>query len=95
VDLSSNALTRNPADQRIAPFLDLFAGELEEEAGQRVAQHVRQALLTRQSQSEAEVVSATKAPLLVVHRAFALLEAEGPYIIERLKGLGQVISRRM
>jgi hypothetical protein len=95
VDLSSNSLIRNAADQRIDPFLDLFACELEEEAVQRVAQHVRQALLTRQSQSEAEVVSATRAPLRVVRRAFALLEAEGPYIVERLRGLGQVISRRM
>jgi hypothetical protein len=95
VDLSNSALTCNPADQRITPFLDLFAGELEEEAVQRVAQHVRQALLARQSQSEAEVVSATKASLPVVQGAFALLEAEGPYVIERMRGLGRVISRRM
>jgi hypothetical protein len=95
VDLSNNALTFNPADGRITQFLDLFAGELEEEAIQRVTEYVRQALLTRQSQSEAEVVSATKAPVPVVQRAFALLEAEGPYLVEQLKGLGRVISRRL
>lgn len=95
VDLSSNALTYNPADRRITRFLDLFAGELEEEAIQRVAQYVRQALLTRQSQSVAEVAAATKAPLPAVHQAFTLLEAEGPYVVQRLKGLGPVISRRL
>jgi hypothetical protein len=95
VDLSSNTLTYNPADRRITQFLDLFAGELEEEAIRRVAQYIRQALLTRQSQSEAEVAAATKAPLQVVQRAFALLEAEGPYIVEQLRGLGRVISRRL
>lgn len=95
VDLSSNALTFNPGDLRITNFLGLFSGELEEEAIRRVAHYIRQALLTRQSQSVAEVAEATKAASQVVHRVFALLEAEGPYVVERLKGLGQVISRRL
>jgi hypothetical protein len=95
VDLASNTFTFNPDDRRITQFLDLFAGELEEEAIRRVAQHVRQALLTRQSQSVDEVAAATRASLPVVERAFALVEAEGPYVVQRLKGLGQVISRRL
>jgi len=95
VNLSSNALTFNPSDRRVTPFLDLFAGELKEEAIQRVARYVRQALLIRQSQSLSEVAAATNAPAQVVQRAFTLLEAEGPYIVERLKGLGRVISRRL
>lgn len=95
VDLSSNSLAYNLADGRIAPLQDLFAGELPEETVQRVAQQVRQALLTRQSQSVAEVAAATRAPLPAVQQAFAQLEAEGPYVVQRLKGLGQVISRRL
>lgn len=95
VDLSSNTLTFDPADPRVSQFLDIFSGELEEEAVRRVAQYIRQALLTRQSQSIAEVAAATKAPSQVVQRAFALLEAEGPYLVEQLKGLGRVISRRL
>lgn len=93
VDLYRKALKFNPADLRIGPLADLFLGELEEETLQRIVSAIRQALLLRESLSLAEAVKIAQAPEGVVLKALARLQAEGGYVVEWLKGLGNVISK--
>jgi hypothetical protein len=93
VDPSSNALAFNPGDPRITHFLDLFIGELEEEAVLRVVEHVCRELLFHDSLSSTEVIKATGVPFQVVHQAFTRLAAGGAPVIVQTQESGLVLRR--
>lgn len=95
VDLSRAFLIYNRADSRIADFVGLFSGETEPEAVVRAADHIRSALLLRESLTVHEVAAATGVTEQLVLQVFKRLETEGEFLVDELKGRGRIISKRI
>jgi excisionase family DNA binding protein len=94
VDLLSGTLTYNELDERIQPFVSLFAARLEGEDLQRVATYVREYLAVNSGLPVREIADAIGVSQETVQKAIARLQAEGLYGIEQIRGIGPVLVRR-
>ena len=95
VDLRSPALVYDPSDERLAPFLPLFALASEEERIQQVIEYVKQSLLTRHSVALTQGVEDLGLTARTVEKAFRKLGQKKSYVLDELKDIGLVISEKI
>ena len=93
VDLAADRMFFNPADKRLSSLVELFKGELRDEALARVIGFIRDQMKVRESQTVQEVVEATGADRSLVLEAFTALQSHGDYIVTWIEGLGSTLSK--
>jgi hypothetical protein len=91
IDLRHGLLAYNALDERLKPFVGLFTPVLFEEEVERVAQHVVETLLLRNSLALTEVMQDTGATEEAVRKAFERLAGTGSYKAEEIERVGRVI----
>ncbi|MCD6390811.1 MAG: helix-turn-helix domain-containing protein [Dehalococcoidia bacterium] len=93
-DLNANELFHNPADSRVKPFVELYRGDLDGEAVEKVKDFLRNKLVERASQTITEVMEGTGQSRDVVMEALAQLSQEEGYSIVNTDNKGEVVILR-
>jgi hypothetical protein len=94
IDCKSNQVIANPIDGRLDFYRDFYRFELLGEGRARIQLYIREQLQQRVSQSVQEVAEATDSANDLVLEAFQSLEATGAYKLDRISGVGLVITQR-
>jgi DNA binding domain, excisionase family len=94
VDLDANRLFYNSADSRIKPFVDIYRGDLNGEAVNRVKDFLRNRLTERASQTVTEIMKATGQGRDIAIEAIAQLSQEEGYSVVKTDNKGEVVILR-
>ena len=93
VDSVTGEVFYNPADERIAAFVEFFRPEFDRERVERVRQFVLDAFLVKDYVLLEDAVSGSGEARDIVHRAFTGLVDSGGYRMRWIEGAGVVVER--